>query len=496
MSKGLVYMVSLLFISTALYAGEVPMSQETRSCLNCHRGLTPGIVKDWESGRHAVTTPGEALKKEEIRRRMSAEAVAEGLADVIVGCYECHGRNPGKHKDNFSHYGFSINLVVSPNDCAACHPEEAEEYASSKKAHAWGILQNNPVYHTLVKTVIGAKEVAGATVKASEPSEFTRQETCFACHGTELKVKGLKTVRTALGVISVPDLENWPNQGVGRINPDGTRGACTPCHARHAFSIKMARKPYTCSQCHLEPDVPAWNVYKESKHGNIYETHETEWDFTSVPWKLGEDFLAPTCAACHNSLIASPEGKVIAGRTHDFGARLWVRLFGLIYTHPQPIRGDTSIIRNRDGLPLPTTFAGEPASEFLIGADEQKRRKDVLTSVCRGCHSTDWVDMHFAKMDNTIRETDGMTLAATRLLEEAWEHGLADDSNPFDEAIEQKWIAQWLFYGNSVRYASAMTGAQDYTTFKYGWWGLTTNLEEMKEKIETKKKLGPEEKPD
>jgi hypothetical protein len=89
-----------------------------------------------------------------------------------------------------------------------------------------------------------------------------------------------------------------------------------------------------------------------------------------------------------------------------------------------------------------------------------------------------------------------MTLAATRLLEEAWEHGLADDSNPFDEAIEQKWIAQWLFYGNSVRYASAMTGAQDYTTFKYGWWGLTTNLEEMKEKIETKKKLGPEEKPD
>jgi hypothetical protein len=82
-----------------------------------------------------------------------------------------------------------------------------------------------------------------------------------------------------------------------------------------------------------------------------------------------------------------------------------------------------------------------------------------------------------------------MTLAATKLLTEAWEHGLADDSNPFDEAIEQKWIKQWLFYGNSVRYASAMTGAQDYTTFKYGWWGLTTNLQEMKDKIEVKRKL-------
>lgn len=487
--KRLVFLVSLLFISSVLYADEVPMSYETQSCLNCHRGLTPGIVGDWESSRHSVTTPGEALKKKEAERRISADEVAEGLEDVVVGCYECHGRNPERHKDNFSHYGFSISVVVSPNDCSACHPREVDEYTPSKKGNAWGNLQYNPVYHTLVKTVIGPKDASGTSITASEPSRFTRQETCFACHGTEVKVKGLKTVRTVLGTTSVPDLENWPNQGVGRLNPDGTKGACTPCHARHSFSIEMARRPYTCSQCHLEPDVPAWNVYKESKHGNIYETNETKWDFTSVPWKVGEDFLSPTCAACHNSLIASPGGKVIAERSHDFGSRLWVRLFGLIYTHPQPKDGDTSIIKNGDGLPLPTTFTGELASEYLIDDGEQTRRKGVMTSVCKGCHSTDWVDMHFAKMDNTLRETDGMTFAATKLLTEAWEHGLADDSNPFDEAIEQKWIKQWLFYGNSVRYASAMTGAQDYTTFKYGWWGLTTNLQEMKDKIEVKRKL-------
>jgi hypothetical protein len=32
-----------------------------------------------------------------------------------------------------------------------------------------------------------------------------------------------------------------------------------------------------------------------------------------------------------------------------------------------------------------------------------------------------------------------------------------------------------------------MTGAQDYVAFKYGWWGLTTNLQEMKDKIDMKK---------
>jgi hypothetical protein len=28
-----------------------------------------------------------------------------------------------------------------------------------------------------------------------------------------------------------------------------------------------------------------------------------------------------------------------------------------------------------------------------------------------------------------------------------------------------------------------MTGAPDYATFKHGWWELTNNLREMKEKV-------------
>jgi hypothetical protein len=298
-----------------------------------------------------------------------------------------------------------------------------------------------------------------------------------------------------MGEVKVPDLANWPNQGVGRINPDGSMGACTSCHPRHAFSIEVARKPYTCSQCHLEPDVPAWNVYAESKHGNILFSKQSEWDFNNVPWVVGEDFTAPSCSTCHVSLLVAPDGTVIAERSHDFGARLWVRLFGLIYTHPQPKSGDTSIIRNADGLPMPTTFTGELASEYLIDGAEQERRKGVMMSVCKGCHSTDWVEMHFAKLDSTLEETDKMTLAATKLISKAWDLGLADPSNPFDEPLEQKWIKQWLFFGNSIRYASAMTGAPDYAAFKYGWWELTNNLREMKEKMEMKMKLMPTEAP-
>ena len=109
-----------------------------------------------------------------------------------------------------------------------------------------------------------------------------------------------------------------------------------------------------------------------------------------------------------------------------------------------------------------------------------------MKSVCSGCHTTQWIDGHFKKLDATIKETDAMTLASTRLLLEAWNKGLEDKSNPFDEQIEKMWIRQWLFYGNSIRYASAMSGAPDYAAFKNGWWDLSENLVRMRDTIDFK----------
>jgi cytochrome c553 len=486
--KLVILVFTILGASGMLYAEE-PVSKQTQQCLGCHSQLHPGIVAEWKESRHAGVTPGKGMEMPELERRISAGSVPDNLRDTVVGCYECHGLNGEKHADNFEHFGFKINVVVSPNDCAVCHPVEVEEYTDSKKGQAYFNLADNPVYSLLVKESIGIREVHGLETKTLEPSEFTKQETCYACHGTKVEVKGLRTIETKFGPLQVPDLTGWPNQGVGRLNPDGSVGACTSCHARHSYSIEVARKPHTCGQCHLEPDVPAYNVYKESKHGNIYESRHDDFDFENVPWVLGEDFTVPTCATCHVSLVVAPDGSVIAERSHDFGARLWVRLFGLIYTHPQPRTGNTSGIRNKDGQPLPTTFAGEVATEYLIDEAEQAVRKKKMTAVCNGCHNTDWIEKHFEKMDNTLRETDAMTRAATQLMQQAWEAGVADPSNPFDETLERQWIRQWLFYGNSIRYASAMTGAQDYAAFKNGWWYLSENLEKMRESILMKMKL-------
>lgn len=468
-------------------ASNIPLSPATRTCIGCHSNVTPGIVKDWLTSRHSKNIASAALVKPLLEKRISAESLPKNLSEYAVGCYECHSLNSENHKDSFDHMGRRIHIIVTPNDCKTCHPVEAVQFSGSKKALAYKDLMGNPVYRSLVSTITGIKKFQNNRIESDKPTGTTLHETCLGCHGTIVEAAGMKSIKTKMGDIDVPNLTNWPNQGVGRINPDGSTGACSACHVRHGFLIEVARKPYTCSQCHHEPDVPAWNVYEESKHGNIYSSKVNTWNFTNVPWKPGEDIKAPTCSTCHNSLLVSSDNKVIAERTHDFGSRLWVRLFGLIYSHPQPKSGDTTIIRNKDGLPLPVTFAGDPASEYLIDKAEQEKRMNIISSVCSSCHSTNWIQGHFAKLDNTVKETDSMILAATALMSDAWGKGIEDKTNPFDESIEQMWIRQWLFYANSIRYSSAMTGAPDYTSFKNGWWYLSENLQRMKDWIEFKK---------
>jgi hydroxylamine dehydrogenase len=473
--------------SSAAGASTPRISKETQECLNCHSTYNAGLVQDWMHSLHSQVTPGEALKKRPLERRVSSENIPESLQGVVVGCYECHSLNATNHTDNFNHFDYHINVVVSPPDCAVCHAVEVQQFAGSKKAHALGNLQKNPVFHRMVDSITTVMDAKGGKLTPVGSSDQTKNETCYGCHGSRVEVVGTRKFTNELGEFVLPKLSNWPNQGVGRVNPDGSQGACTACHARHEFSIEVARKPFTCSQCHMGPDVPAFEVYEESKHGNIFHSKEQEWNWNRVPWQVGVDFRAPTCAVCHSSLITSPEGDVVAPRTHDFGARLWLRLFGLPYTHPQPKSGDTTIIRNKDGQQLPTTFNGELASEFLIDAKEQARRQGIMMGVCRSCHNQDWVDGHFDKLAHTIQETDRMTRSATDLMQRAWELGLADRTNPFDEPIERQWMKQWLYYANSIRLGSAM-GGPDYASFQTGWFDLTTHLREMQEWLDTKAK--------
>jgi hypothetical protein len=476
------HLLVALSILVPVHLSAAEISEDTEGCLDCHEYVTPGIVADWKASRHSRISPAEGMSKDELERRISADNIAETLSQTVVGCAECHTINAAAHPGSFEHNGYTVHTVVSPRDCSTCHPIEVDEYSYNLMSQAYGNLMRNPLYLKMVDAANGLHEYNNGKITFYGSDEANNADSCLSCHGTEVRIIGIETRETDMGDMDFPTLSNWPNIGVGRLNPDGTVGSCSPCHARHHYSIEVARKPYTCAQCHSGPDVPAAKVYSVSVHGNIQKSIDKTWNFESVPWTVGTDFTAPTCATCHISLIVDEEGEVLVKRSHRMNDRLPWRLFGLPYAHPHPVSADTSIIVNQAGLHLPTELTGEPVSEFLINESEMAQREKTMKSVCLGCHGSQWVNGHFKRLDTSIKATNHMTLQATKLLLDAWKQGLANDNNPFDEAIETMWTEQWLFYGNSTRLASAM-GGTDYGVFDNGRWWQHKNLQKMNDQL-------------
>lgn len=502
MKRAFLAVAAVTFLGVCLGA-ETPkepaprISGKTKLCLVCHEALNPGIVADWKRSLHAQGTPAGAIKKKPLERRVSAMEFPGNLANVVVGCAECHTLSPEKHTDTFEHGGEKVHVVVTPADCATCHPTEATQYEQNLMSHAHFNLRNNPVFCSLAHATNAVADLDGLTTELLPPDEETGTDSCYFCHGTSVEVKGTRIRDTALGEMEFPVLSGWPNQGVGRLNPDGTMGSCAACHTRHRFSIEMARKPHTCAECHKGPDVPAFSVYMVSKHGNLFSAHGAEWTFDSVPWVMGDNLTAPTCATCHVSLTVAPGGDVVAQRTHRMNDRLEWRLFGLIYAHPRPKSPDTTIIKNGVGLPLPTELTGEAVAEFVIDRAERLKRREAMKAVCLACHGSGWVDGQFTRLENTITTTNEMTQAATKVMLAAWDKGvakgLADNDSLFNEALEKQWVEQWLFFANSTRFASAMMGA-DYGVFANGRWYMSKNLQQMLDWLKVQLDIGEEEK--
>jgi len=466
----------------AVAAEEAPISSASEDCIACHASTHPGIVADWKRSLHSRITPAQAMKKPKLQRRVSSEKMPENLANVAVGCAECHTMRAESHKDTFEHGDQKVHIVVSPGDCAVCHSEEATQFEQNLMSFARKNLVQNKLYETLVKSVNGIQTLQGMKTTISDPDPETNADSCYHCHGTEVQVKGKVTRDTDAGEMEFPVLEGWPNSGVGRFNTDGSKGSCSACHSRHQFAIQAARQPYTCSQCHKGPDVPAYPAFDVSKHGNLAAALKGEWKLTEVPWTVGKDFSAPTCAVCHVSLLVNAEGEIVAKRTHQMSDRLPWRILGLIYAHPHPQSPDTSIIVNKDGIQLPTTFTNERASQYLIDQAEMTKRRETLHKVCTSCHTSEWVKGHWKRLENTIETSNQMTLTATKIMLQAWDKGVAQRENLFDEAIEKQWVQQWLFYANSTRFASAMMGA-DYGVFAHGRWYMAKNIQDLLDKL-------------
>jgi hypothetical protein len=232
---------------------------------------------------------------------------------------------------------------------------------------------------------------------------------CQQCHGALVEI----------GADGIPVPASWPNTGIGRINPDGSRGACSTCHTRHLFSVAVGREPSACGNCHLGPDHPQKEIYEESKHGVAFMANRDRMALDAKPWVLGEDYsAAPTCATCH--LSALPGVPV----NHDIGLRI--------------------------------SWTLRP--EVSVRLENWEERRGRMQQVCQSCHSPGFYYNFFEQYDDAVElYNDKFAKPATAIMKALRDSGKLTPLQ-FDEPIEWTFYYLWHHEGRRARHGAAMMG--------------------------------------
>lgn len=403
-------MSATVIAATALMAlgqvfGPKELSPQSAKCAKCHKQDNAGLVQQWGSSRHFGAN---------------------------VGCFECHGADKSD-PDAFEHYEETISVLVTPKDCARCHTQEAAEFAASH--HAKGARILGSLDNVLADVVEGNRGM----VTDAHPGGVSASAVsgCWQCHGTEVKI-------VSPGVL---DPATYPNTGIGRLNPDGSEGACNACHMRHEFSVAQARRPETCGKCHLGPDHPQKEIYEESKHGIAFHTHVDEMNLDSPKWVVGEDYwAAPTCATCHMSATRTQ------AITHDIGMRIsWNN------------RPEVSIRPEVSDAQLGLPGANVPW---------QVRRAN-MQDVCVACHETQWVDNFYVQYDELINLYDEKFAKPAKAIY-ALALPLKEHAAPFSTGLDWDYWELWHHEGRRARHGASMM-APDYTHW-HGMYDVAKNF--------------------
>lgn len=378
-------------------------------CISCHEkpGTGTTIVTQWRNSKHGKSG---------------------------IGCLDCHGANESE-PDAFAHHGNVVATIVTPKDCSVCHEKEYNEFTKSHHADAGMIMGS--LDNVLAEIVEGHTGYNNGSNPAASNG-------CWQCHGSKVEVlkdKNRKPVKDENGII-VYDSKTWPNTGIGRVNLDGSKGSCSACHNRHAFSSEQARQPENCGKCHMGPDHPQLEIYNESKHGINFKANREKMNLASEKWVVGIDYsAAPTCATCH---ISPTPGM---GMTHDVGDRISWTLRPPV---SQKIDAALKSKLEKNKMPLPDNFL-----------TWEQRRKN-MKNVCSQCHIGSYIDNFYKQYDNQVNMyNDKFGVPSTEIYNLLKSENLLTEID-FDEKIEWTYFYLWHHEGRRARMGASMM-APDYT---------------------------------
>ena len=334
-------------------------------CAECHARLQYSVVHEYEMSMHAQKG---------------------------INCLDCHQPAAGQEKQE--HHGFTIATHLTAGNCRSCHEEIYQQFLRSRHAApAWA-------------AVYGEKGLTSEQVSFSEqyqPGGTKRPPHPFVqLEGTSAMASGCEQCHS-----------------IGKPNADGTIGTCTVCHTRHINSVRIARLPSTCAQCHMGPDHSQIEIYEESKHGIMFQAQEHLLNLDASPKTLTtRDMFVPTCATCHMSGING------VGVTHDPSERL---------------------------------------SYYLANAISEKRpnyaaAEAKMKQVCSQCHTSATIDHVYAQAEQVVTNTNQRVKAAQDVVAGLRKDGLLTGP-PFSQPIDFVYFDLWHYDGRTSKHGAFMGGA-------------------------------------
>ncbi|HWH61499.1 MAG TPA: multiheme c-type cytochrome [Terriglobales bacterium] len=334
-------------------------------CAECHARIQYSVVHEYEMSLHAQKG---------------------------VNCLDCHQPAAGQEKKE--HHGFVISTKLTAGNCRSCHENIYQQFLRSRHAGpSWA-------------AIYGEKGLSPEQVKFSEtyqPGGTRRPPHPFVqLEGGSAMTSGCEQCHS-----------------IGRPNADGTIGSCTACHTRHTASVRIARLPSTCAQCHMGPDHSQIEIYEESKHGIMFQAQERLLNLDAAPKTLTtRDMFVPTCATCHMSGING------VGVTHDPSERLSYYLANAI-TDKRP------------------NFA-------------EARAK--MKQLCTQCHTPGLIDRVYAQADQVVQSTNQRVQTAQQLVNGLRKDGVLTGP-PFSNPIDFVYFDLWHYDGRTSKHGAFMGGA-------------------------------------
>lgn len=411
---GLVLSLMLLFFCSSTYAVKVEVDKSEwgveagKDCITCHKKTSKGLATQWEESEHGK---------------------------IGLNCLDCH-RADIADDDAITHEGEVIATVVSPKDCGRCHAVEYKQQKGSVHANAAAIIKNR---------IPALANIGGPAIVAGG---------CDQCHGSTVKLKGDGTL----------DPATWPNSGIGRINPDGSKGSCTSCHGRHLFSKAQARDPGACMRCHSGPDSPDREVYEASKHGMHFAAQRDKMNMDSDKWRAGIDYsAAPTCVTCHMGTA----GKIKP--THDVGMRNSWKL-----NTPVSEKHYLVVFEDGDKMNLPVSQDPPERGSTMTKIDgtlgtvkavaSPERRRQAMSAVCLECHGKPFVQNFMTQFDNVVELYNEKFGKPAQAIMQALYSEKKLTPLAFDETLEFTYWELWHDEGSRARHGAAMASPN------HAWW--------------------------